>query len=83
MWAPSLVGMVPLRRKRQPTPVFLLGESHGERSLMGCGPWSLKESDTTEATKHSTRGKKIDFAFWQRNNKHSSTKIIQTQIKGY
>ena len=30
------------------TPVFLRGESHGQRSLSGCSPWGHKESDTTE-----------------------------------
>jgi len=30
---------VPWRRKWQPPPVFLLGESHGRRSLVGCSPW--------------------------------------------
>ena len=30
------------------TPVFLPGESHGKRSLMGYSPWGLKESDITE-----------------------------------
>ena len=38
------------RRKWQPTPVFLPGESHGQRSLVGCSPWGRTESDTTEAT---------------------------------
>ena len=36
------------RRKWQPTPVSLLGESHGWRSLVGYSPWGCKESDTTE-----------------------------------
>ena len=36
------------RRKWQPTPVFLLGESHGRRSLGGYSPQGCKESDTTE-----------------------------------
>ena len=36
------------RRAWQPTPASLPGESHGQRSLVGCSPWSLKESDTTE-----------------------------------
>ena len=43
----------PWRRKWQPTPVFLLGESHGERSLAGYSPWGRKESDVTEATEHT------------------------------
>ena len=38
------------RRKRQPTPVFLPGESQGRGSLMGCRLWGRTESDTTEAT---------------------------------
>ena len=36
------------RRRWQPTPVLLPGKSHGRRSLVGCSPWGLKESDTTE-----------------------------------
>ena len=32
----------------QPTPVFLPGESHGQRSLVGYSPWGHKELDTTE-----------------------------------
>ena len=31
-----------------PTPVLLLGESHGWRSLVGCSPWGREESDTTD-----------------------------------
>ena len=38
------------RRKWQPTPVFLPGESHGQRSLVGCHLWGCTESNTTEAT---------------------------------
>ena len=30
------------------TPVFLPGESQGQRSLLGCSPWGLEESDMTE-----------------------------------
>ena len=36
------------RSKWQPTPVFLPGESHGWRSLVGCRPWGHKELDTAE-----------------------------------
>ena len=39
---------IPWRRKRQPTPVFLPGKSHGQRNLVGYSPWSRKESDVTE-----------------------------------
>ena len=38
------------RRKWQPTPVFLPGESRRQRSLVGCHLWGCTESDTTEAT---------------------------------
>ena len=38
------------RRKRQPTPAFLPGESQGRGSLVGCRLWGCTESDTTEAT---------------------------------
>ena len=33
------VGKIPWKRKWQPTPVCLPGESHGQRSLEGYGPW--------------------------------------------
>ena len=47
------VGKIPWRRAWQPTLVFLPGESHGQRSLVGYGPQSCKELDTTEATQHA------------------------------
>ena len=40
----------PLGEGRQPTPVFLARESHGQRNLVGYSPWGHEESDTTEAT---------------------------------
>ena len=43
------VGKILWRRARQPTSVFLPGESHGQkRSLTGCSPWGRKELDMTE-----------------------------------
>ena len=44
------VGKIPWRRKWQPTPAFLPGKFHGQRSLAGYSPWGWKESDTTEHT---------------------------------
>ena len=41
---------MPWRRKWQPTPVFLPGESQGWGSLVGCHICGRTESDTTEAT---------------------------------
>ena len=46
----SLFTFMHWRRKWQPTPVFLPGESQGRRSLMGCHLWGRTESDTTEVT---------------------------------
>ena len=44
------VGKIPWRRKWQPTPVFLPGESQGWGNLVGCHLRGRTESDTTEAT---------------------------------
>ena len=46
----SLFTFLHWRRKWQPTPVFLPGESQGRRSLVGCRLWGRTESDTTEVT---------------------------------
>ena len=44
------MGNIPWRRTWQPTPVFLPGESHGQRSLAGYSPQHCQESDMTEET---------------------------------
>ena len=44
------VRKIPWKRKWQPTPVFLPGKVHGQRSLVGYSPWGFKELDTTEHT---------------------------------
>ena len=51
-WATSLslFTFIHWRRKWQPTPVFLPGESQGQGSLVGCRLWGRTESDTTEVT---------------------------------
>ena len=46
----SLFTFMHWRRKWQPTPVVLLGESQGWGSLVGCHLWGRTDSDTTEAT---------------------------------
>ena len=46
----SLFTFMHWRRKWQPTPVFLLGESQGRGSLVGCHLWGRTKLDTTEAT---------------------------------
>ena len=47
-WFDPWVRKIPWRRTWQPIPVFLPGESHGQRSLEGYSPWGRKESDMTE-----------------------------------
>ena len=41
-------GMIPWKKKWQPTPVFLPGKSQGQRNLVDYSPWGCKESDMTE-----------------------------------
>ena len=43
---------MPWRRKWQPTPVFLPGKPHGQKSLESCSPWGHKESDTAKWLNH-------------------------------
>ena len=50
------VRKIPWNRKQEPTPGFLPGEFHGQRSLMGYSLWARKESDTTKhARMHAAR----------------------------
>ena len=51
------VRKIPWRREWQLTPVFLPGESHGQRSLEGYSSWGCKESDMTEHTHSTNKGK--------------------------
>ena len=55
----SLFTFLHWRRKWQPTPVLLPGESHGRRSLVGYSPWGCKESDTTERLHFTSCFKKV------------------------
>ena len=63
-WAASLslFTFMHWRRKWQPTPVFLPGESQGRGILVGCCLWGLTESDTTEVTQQQ----QMDLC-WQSN----------------
>ena len=47
-------GKIPWRRKWHPTPVFLPGKSHGQRSLAGYSPWGCKELDMTSTKPQHT-----------------------------
>ena len=62
------------RRKWQPTPVFLPGESQGCRSLVGCRLWSRTESDMTEATWQQLQ------PFWEGKNKIRHTKRVYIYV---
>ena len=46
--ARDVVRKIPWSRKWKPIPEFLPGKFHGQRSLVGYGPWGRKELDTTE-----------------------------------
>jgi len=51
----------PWKREWLPTPVFLSGEFHGQRSLVGYSPWYCKESDMTELLTHFLEGGHVPF----------------------
>ena len=57
------VGKIPWSRKWQPTPEFLPGKFHGQRSLVGCSPWGCKESYTTDRLSTHTEIKSWKLAF--------------------
>ena len=69
-WVQSLGGEIPWRRAWQPTLVFLPGESHGQRSLVGYSPWGHKVLDMTKVTENTCKRKKrneyfILSLFWE------------------
>ena len=59
----------PLEEKRHPTPVFLLGESYGQRSLADCSPWRLNEAGMTEhlSTQHNMSQSSIVVKFQRKH----------------
>ena len=67
------VGKILWRRDWQPTPVFLPGEFHGQRSLAGYSPWGHKELDLTEWLTLSFKElMALDISlkwYWRTNNK--------------
>ena len=52
----------PLEKGLQPTPAFLPGESHGQRSMAGCSPWGCKALDSTERLTLSLSMKRLPSA---------------------
>ena len=87
---PWRVRKIPWRRAWQPTPVFLLGESHGQRSLAGYRPQGCTELDTAEVTEHThlrlTRGwvrnATPDTRGWVRNATPENLVCSSLMIKG-
>ena len=77
------VRTIPWRSEWQPMPVFLPGEFHGQRSLVGYSTWGHKDSDTTERStlwvifryKITIRGL-FFFFFWQIVMSHLITEYI-------
>ena len=59
-------GKIPWGRKWHPTPVFLAGKFHRQRSPVGYNPWNLKESDTSE---------------WEHTHTHTLTTHLTTKDK--
>ena len=58
----SWVGKIPWRRNWQPPPVFLPGESHGQKTLAGYSPRGHKELDTTEQLNSIAQSEGRDFS---------------------
>ena len=61
----SLFTFMHWRRKWQPTPVFLPGESQGRGSLVDCRLWGRTESDTTEVTQQQQQQDKLRNFYYQ------------------
>jgi len=64
----------------QPTPIFLPGESHGKRSLVGYSPWGHKESDTTEWLTHTHTISNVPYYLFL-NVQFDSIKFIHIVMK--
>ena len=81
------VRKIPWRRKCQPTPVFLPGKSHGQRSLAGYGPWGCKELDTAERLHFLsfslwTKSRTCHLiAFWSQAGYFTSWALLSSSIK--
>ena len=63
-WFNPWVGKIPWRRKWQPIPIFLPGNSHAQRSLVGCRLWGRTESVTTEVLQCSCLENPRDRGAW-------------------
>ena len=74
------VWKIPWRRKWQPTPVSLPGESHGQRSLEGCGPWGSQRGTTEWLSRQVVRmwGQGETVVWWQ-NLRRACWRLAETR----
>ena len=70
----SWIGKIPWRRKWQPTPVFLPGKLHEQRSLAGYSPWGRKRVRHNGATGHVLYSVKCIMTLNVKNNVHTLVK---------
>ena len=76
----SLFTFLHWRRKWQPTPLFLPGESHGRGSLVGCRLWGCTESDTTGVTQQQQQQAKL-ILLLRKITPHDQTFAILMYLK--
>ena len=74
----SLFTFMHWRRKWQPTPVFLPGESQGRGSLVGCHLWGHTDSDKTEVTQQSRGLPHCRQILYHLSHQGSSFKLLQS-----
>ena len=78
----NMSGRSPEGRARQPTPVFLPGESQGQRSLARYSPWGCKESDTTEVPSHTHTHNMYTDGHLREKSTQMVQKILVPQHRG-
>ena len=76
MWVRSLGWEDPQRRAWQPTPVFLPGESHGQRSLVGYSPWVRQSQTQLKQLRIRARGR------WKRHQSRVHLDPDQDPVTG-
>ena len=69
-----------MKRERQPTPVFLPGEPHGKKQLVGCSPWGHKESDKTERVNNNISGETGREIYMPQEGSHIPPELIEQRF---
>ena len=78
-WLSPWVGTIPWKKAWKPTPVFLLGEPHGQRNLAGYSPWGYKELDTIEQLSTHTHTHTHTHKQRKGNSKKESKRVVRDQ----